>query len=178
MSDDRARLRARFATAGPRPLAPAPGAPSVPAVPIRDTVSGPSAAPPIPDRIQLKVRRAQTRSMTGAVTFSIHVIAELAPEARRAIEHYRLGKTVLYQKDLQLKLSLNMVLALWRFLVLWLTRKRWQIRIDDLVRGRTLTAHNVIELMRIEDEIRQAAQTFAQILRLAATFGGEEVITL
>ena len=180
MADDRAVLKARFATLGQRAAGPPPlpVAATSEAVPICDTLANPvGAAPVYPDKIQLKLRRSQSQSF-GTVAFSVHVIAELAPAARRAVEHYKLGTTILYQKDLELKFTLNFVLALLRYVILLLTRKRWQITINDLVKGRTVSAKNVVELLRIEADIRQAAETFAKVLRLAATFGGEELVEL
>ena len=179
MPDDRAILKARFAVLGSRGSVPsAPPADAVDATPIRDTLAHPIGASPIyPDKVQLKFRRSQAQTL-GRVAFSVHVIAELSPTARRAVDHYKLGKTILYQKDLELKLTLNFVFALLRYLFLRLMRKNWQITVDDLVKGRTVSAKDVVELLRIESDIRQAAETFARVLRLAATFGGEELVEL
>jgi len=179
--DDRQALKRRFAAFGsalPPPL-PEPDAPRSRVV--DDLLSEPRSVTPMApgfDRVQLKVRRAQNQGLIGGVGFSVHFIAELSPQARAAVKHYRLGDSILFQKDLDLKLSTNIFLALWRVLVLWLTRKRWRVTVKDLVRGRTLTAKDVIEMLDIEADMRKAAETFAQVLRAAAWFGGEEVIEL
>ena len=61
---------------------------------------------------------------------------------------------------------------------LWFTKNRWRITVNDLVRGRKLTAKNVIDMLEIEADLRKAADMFAQVLRAAAWFGGEEIIEL
>ena len=104
--------------------------------------------------------------------------AVLSPEARHAVKHYGLGSAALYQKDLEYKVSANIFLALWRLLWLWLTQKKWRVTVNDLVNGRTLTAKDVVEMLSIENDMRKAAETFAQVLRSASYFGGEEVIEL
>lgn len=179
--DDRQALKRRFAALGPTTPPPLPESGGPRSRAIDDLLSEPRAASPMApgfDRVQLKVRRAQNKGLVGGVGFSVHFIAELSPEARAAVRHYRLGTAVLFQKDLDLKLSANIFLALWRVLVLWLTRKRWRVTVDDLVQGRTLTAKDVIEMLDIEADMRKAADIFAQVLRAAAWFGGEEVIEL
>ena len=179
--DDRQALKVRFANFGssaPPPL-PAPAAPSP--LPVNDILSEASCAPVMRagfDKVQLKVRRTQNKGLVGGVGFSVHFIAELSPEAKAAVRHYGLGSAVLYQKDLDLKLTKNIFLVLWRLLVLLLTRKKWRVTVNDLVQGRTLTAKDVIEMLSIEDDMRKAADMFAQVLRAASWFGGEEVIEL
>lgn len=179
--DDRQALKRRFAALGPTMPPPLPGGPDGHSRVLDDLLAEPPAVsvmPPGFDRVQLKVRRNQNKGFVGGVGFSIHFIAELSPQAQAAVKHYRLGDAILFQKDLGLKLTANIFLALWRVLVLWLTRKRWRVTVNDLVRGRTLTAKDVIDMLEIEADMRKAADTFVQVLRAAAWFGGEEVIEL
>jgi hypothetical protein len=130
------------------------------------------------DQIKLKIRRSQAKGLMRGVAFNVHFIAELSPDAERAIEHYRFGKTVLYQKPLELRLSFNIIVALWRAFWLWITRSRWQITVNDLMKGRTVKCRNILEVLEVEKDIRSAAELFADILRAAAWFGGEEVVEL
>ena len=131
------------------------------------------------DKITLKVRRSQRRTFFGGVGFSIHFIAELSPEARDAVSCYKFGKVILFEKDLKNKLmTLNVFKLAWRLLILILTRSRWQIRVNDLVKGRTISSKGIIEMLETEEEIKKATKTFAEILRAAAWFGGEELIDL
>lgn len=176
MADDREALKARFAARAPsQAIAPAELSPNT------DVFSEPATTTPMPpgfDRIQLKIRRTQSKSVGGSVGFSIHVVAELSPAALDAVKRYRLGDAILYQKQLALQITFNFVFMLWRLFILWLTRKKWRVTVNDLVQGRTLTAKNVIDMLEIEADLRKAADTFANVLRAAAWFGGEEIIEL
>lgn len=130
------------------------------------------------DQVKLKIRRSQAKGVVRGATFSVHFIAELSPEALQAVNHYRFGKEVLYWKPLELKLSFNFFVALWRVFWLWITRSRWQINVNDLIKGRTVKCRSIIEVLEVEKDIRVATELFADILRAASWFGGEEVIEL
>ena len=116
------------------------------------------------DQIKLKIRRSQAKGFVGGVAFNVHFIAELSPDAQRAVEHYRFGKTVLYQKPLELKLSFNIIVALWRAFWLWITRSRWQITVNDLMKGRTVKCRNILEVLEVEKDIRVCRGTLCRYL--------------
>jgi hypothetical protein len=152
--------------------------------------SGLATPPPIPhmdhvrvmrpgqDKMKVKIRRDQVTGITGSVTFTVHFIAELSPEAREAVRRYGFGKTVLYYKDPKLEMSMNLFRLLWRMLWLRLTRKRWQINVNDLVNGRTIQCKDILEVLEVEDRVMGAAKSFASVLRAASWFGGEEIVAL
>jgi len=178
--DDRALLRARFSqVTNAREMPPPRDADGEPR-----SVETARMSPNEPvmrkglDKMQLKIRRSQTTGLGGGVQFNVHFIAELSPDAHQAITHYRLGKTVLYQKPLELQLSFNIVVVLWRMLWLWLTRSRWQITANDLAKGRTVKCKDILEVLQVEKDVRTAAALFADILRTASWFGGEEIVEL
>lgn len=177
--DDRALLKARFSGfTNPRTMTPPP----LPEE--RRSVETDAMSPNEPvmrrgrDRIRLKIRRSQATGFARDVQFTVHFIAELSPDAQEAVKHYRFGKTVLYQKPLELKFSFNMLIVMWRVFWLWLTRSRWQITVNDLAKGRTVKCRTIIEVLEVEDDIRAAAERFVDVLRAASWFGGEEVVEL
>ncbi len=130
------------------------------------------------DQIKLKIRRSQAKGIVGGVAFNVHFVAELSPDAKKAVEHYRFGKTVLYHKPLELQISFNVLVALWRAFWLWITRSRWQITVNDLIKGRTVKCKDILEVLEVEKDIRDAAELFGKILRAASWFGGEEIVEL
>ena len=129
-------------------------------------------------QVRLKIRRSQAKGFVGGVAFNVHFIAELSPDAQRAVEHYRFGNAILYQKPLELKITFNILVALWRMFWLSITRSRWQITVNDLMKGRTVKCKDILEVLEVEKDIRSAAEVFAEILRAASWFGGEEVVEL
>lgn len=176
--DDRELLKARFSQwTNTRELTPPPGAEPQAIETDRMSPNEPVMRKGF-DKIQLKIRRSQAKGYVRGVQFNVHFIAELSPEALQAVKHYRFGKIILYQKPLELKLSFNIFRALWRAIWLTLTRSRWRITVNDLIQGRTVKCKDVVELMDVQDDIREATELFATILRTAAWFGGEEVIDM
>lgn len=178
--DDRAALKARFSGfTNSRTLQAPPSHEDQPPSIVTDSLT---ANEPVMregfDQIKLKVRRDQKKSAFGKANFSVHFIVELSPDARDAIKHYDLGKTILYQKPLELKFSLNTLVVMWRVLWLWITRSRWQITVNDLIRGRKVNCRHILDVLQTEDDVREAAALFAKILRAASWFGGEEVVEL
>ena len=55
---------------------------------------------------------------------------------------------------------------------------RWQITVNDLTKGRTVKCRDIIEVLEVEKDVRAAAEIFADILRAASWFGGEEIVEL
>lgn len=154
---------------------------------LRPTFAGPQPHPrsqharvmqPGQDNMKVKIRRDQVTGITGKVTFTVNFIAELSPEAREAVKRYRFGNTVLYAKDPKLDPTINIFRLLWRMLWLRLTRKRWQINVNDLVNGRTIQCKDILEVLDAEERVMGAAKSFASVLRAAAWFGGEEIVAL
>jgi uncharacterized protein (DUF433 family) len=52
------------------------------------------------------------------------------------------------------------------------------VTVTDLVQGKRIECKNILEMLAVEGQIREAALTFKQVLDAAAHFGGEEVIAL
>ena len=52
------------------------------------------------------------------------------------------------------------------------------VTVDDLANGKRIECKDILEMLAVEEQIRDAAQTFKQILEAASHFGGEEVIAI
>lgn len=125
--------------------------------------------------MKLLLRRNQRDGMLGKVVFTLSVRADLTAEEREHIRKYKLGNVLLYEKK-PLKEGGNEYQKLGRFIaysVLNLT-----ITVNNLDEGKSVECKDILEMLAVEDQIREAAQTFKAILTAAATFGGEEVVEL
>ncbi len=127
--------------------------------------------------MKLLLRRDQKAGMLGMgkVAFILDVRAELNEAEQTNIRKYKLGDTMLYERDKILDpgkglLGLASRLA---FKMINLT-----ISIDDLSKGKRVDCKDIVEMLAVEDQIKEAAQTFKNVLEAAASFGGEEVIEL
>jgi len=125
--------------------------------------------------MKLLLRRDQKSGMLGKVVFTLDVRADLSPDERSNIAKYKLGETVLYEKNtLTDRGSGLMGLA---------TRAAFRamnmsVSVNELLGGKRIDCKDIIEMCAVEDQIKEAAQTFKMVLDAASHFGGEEVVEL
>ena len=125
--------------------------------------------------MKLLLRRDQRQGMLGKVIFTLEVRAEISAAERQSIDKYKLADTMLYQKNEMVDpgsglLGLASRLA---FKAMNIT-----VSVRDLTAGKRVECKDIVEMLAVEDQIREAAKTFGQVLAAAARFGGEEVIDL
>ena len=127
--------------------------------------------------MKLLLRRNQKAAMMGmgSVTFSLEVRAELTAAERDNIGKYKLGKTELYSKS-QLTDRGSGLLGLASRLAF--KAMNISVSVDDLTSGKRIDCKDILEMLAVEDQIKEAAQTFKAVLEAAAYFGGEEVIEI
>lgn len=126
-------------------------------------------------QMKLLLRRDQRAGMLGKVVFTLDVRADLTSEEKANIAKYKLGGTLLYEKK-PMKEGGNEYAQLghaimWRTLNLLIT-------VNDLENGKRVECKDILEMLGAEGQIKEAAQTFKQVLDAAAHFGGEEVLEL
>lgn len=125
--------------------------------------------------MNLLLRRDQRSSLMGGIVFQLDVRAELSAEERTSIQRYKLGRTILYSKgELADRGSGLLGLA---------SRAAFHainisISVDDLVDGKRIECKDIVEMLAVEEQIKEAATTFKQVLNAALHFGGEEAIAL
>jgi hypothetical protein len=52
------------------------------------------------------------------------------------------------------------------------------ISVKDLAGGKKLECKDIVEMLAVEEQIKEAAKTFNAVLNAAKQFGGEEAIDL
>jgi hypothetical protein len=126
--------------------------------------------------MKLILRRNQkSGAILGKVTFSLEVRAELSPDELKNIQRYKLGDTELYSSHEMVNRGSGLLGAASRLAWKAITLR---ICVNDLANGKRVEAKDIIEMLAIEDQIREAAKTFKQVLDAAATFGGEEAVEI
>lgn len=127
--------------------------------------------------MKLLLRRDQKAGMLGMgkISFILNVRAELTGEEESNIEKYKLGDTMLYERMKMTDPGSGLIGVGWRlaFKMMNLT-----VSVDDLARGKQIQCKDIVEMLAVEEQIKEAAQTFKNVLTAAASFGGEEVIEL
>jgi hypothetical protein len=125
--------------------------------------------------MKLLLRRDQKSGILSKVTFTLEVRAQLEPEERAAIDKYRLGDTVLYEKNTMIDPGSGLLGLASR-----LAHKAMNISVSvkDLTNGKKIEVKDIVEMLAVEDQIKEAAKTFNAVLEAARHFGGEVVIDL
>lgn len=125
--------------------------------------------------MKLLLRREQKSGFTGKVTFALAVRAELTEEEKSNIKKYKLAETMLYERDKMgdggsglLGLASRMAFKMVNI----------SVSVKDLADGKTIEVKDIVEMLAVEDQIKEACQTFKAVLTAAAHFGGEEVIEI
>lgn len=125
--------------------------------------------------MKLLLRRDQKSGLLGKITFALTVRAELAEEEKSNIKKYKLGDTMLYERMTLTEKGSGLlgVASRLAFKMMNLT-----VTVNDLSDGKKIDCKDIVEMLAVEDQIKEAAQTFKNVLEAAASFGGEEVIEL
>ena len=125
--------------------------------------------------MKLLLRRDQRSGMLGKVVFTLEVRAQLSQEESGAITKYKLGDTVLYEKNTMIDPGSG-VLGLASRVAF--RAMNISVSVKDLVNGKKIEVKDIVEMLAVEDQIKEAAKTFNAVLEAARQFGGEVVIDL
>jgi len=125
--------------------------------------------------MKLLLRRDQRSGMLGKVIFTLDVRADISEDEKNNINRYRLADTMLYQSHEMTDRGSGLLGLASRLAFKAMTIN---VSVNDLVRGKKIECKDIVEMLAVEDQIKEAARTFAQVLQAAATFGGEEVVEI
>lgn len=127
--------------------------------------------------MKLLLRRNQktTGLMSKTVTFYLDVRADLTQAERNNIDAYKLGDTVLYERATLADPGSGLLGVASR---LAHRATNLSLKVNDLVEGKRIDCKDIVEMLAIQEQIKEAAATFKQVLDAAARFGGEEVVEL
>ena len=125
--------------------------------------------------MKLLLRRDQRLALIGnRPIFTLTVRADISDDEREAIETYKLGDAELYGSH-EFEGGSGLLGMASRLAYKALTIN---ISVKDLTHGKKIECKDIVEMLAVEDQIKEAAKTFAQVLAAAAHFGGEEVVEL
>ena len=125
--------------------------------------------------MKLLLKRDQKSGLMGKISFLLSVRAELTPEEKESIKKYKLGNTMLYEKLKTIDPGSGLLGVASR---LALKAINLTISVNDLESGKQVECKDIVEMIAVEEQIKEAAQTFRSVLAAASTFGGEEVIEI
>src|SRR5262249_44933650 len=125
--------------------------------------------------MKLLLRRDQTEGTfgMGKPTFILRVRAEISDKERTAISKYKLGDTVLYEKNTMTDRGSGVLGLASRAVFHALNTS---VSVDDLTKGKEIKCKDIVEMLDIEEQIKVVGKTFQAVLHAAMHFGGDEVI--
>ena len=125
--------------------------------------------------MKLLLRRDQRSSLLGKAIFVLEVRAELSREERNSITTYKFGKAILYTRD-ELADRGSGLLGLASRLAFHAANI--SVTVDDLANGKRIECKDILEMLAVQEQLKEAAANLKAILDAASYFGGEEVIEL
>ena len=125
--------------------------------------------------MKLLLRRNQKSGLIGGISFQLNVRADLSEDERKNISKYKLGKTVLYTRGAMIDGGSGLLGLASR---LAFKAMNISVSVDDLTDGKQIECKDIVEMLAVEDQIKEASKTFKLVLEAAATFGGEEIVAL
>ena len=126
--------------------------------------------------MKLLLRREQRSAIIGSKpVFVLNVRADISADEKAAIDKYKLGETELYASHTMLDRGSGLLGVASRFAHKAMTIN---VTVKDLTGGKKIECKDILEMLAVEEQIKEAAKTFVQVLAAAAQFGGEEVVEL
>lgn len=125
--------------------------------------------------MKVLLRRDQKAGMMGMgkISFILDVRAELTGEEQASIKKYKLGETMLYERDKLISAGSGLLGVASRFAI---KAMNISVSVDDLAKGKQIECKDIVEMLAVEEQLKEACQTFKAVLTAAAHFGGEEVL--
>ncbi|MGA7673673.1 MAG: hypothetical protein WCA78_01345 [Rhizomicrobium sp.] len=126
--------------------------------------------------MKLLLRRSERSSVLGKPVYILEVRVEVSQEERGWIEKYKFGPSILYSKKGKPTGDMNTWAGIGQNLLHY--AMDLTVSVNDLVHGKKVECKDIMEMLAVEAQIRESAQTFGNVLKAASMFGGEEVIEL
>lgn len=125
--------------------------------------------------MKLLLRRNQKTGMLGKIIFMVAVRAELSDDEKANIKKYKLGETMLYERSKITDPGSGLLGMASRFAFRMINLS---VSVNDLEKGKEVECKDIVEMLAVEEQIKEAAHTFRNVLGAASTFGGEEIIEI
>ncbi len=120
--------------------------------------------------MKLILHRDQHSGFTGGIKFTLKAQAKLTDEEAANIRKYKVGKQMLYSNLEGGKRGSGLIGMVSRAMI------AIEVTVDDLVRGKEIECKDILEMIAIEGQIKEACENFKAVLDTAAHFGGDEII--
>ncbi len=121
--------------------------------------------------MKLILQKDQKRTLTGKTSYAMAISVKLEDDEASNIKKYKLGKEVLYSNK-QDSSSMSLMGAIAHAAV------STTITVADLVNGKNIECKDILEMLAIEEQVKEGAKVLKQMLKAMSTFGGEEIVEI
>jgi len=116
-------------------------------------------------KLRITRNQADVKGLFGGhkgVAFSLHARAEVSPDERKLIDHYKVGDYTLATYEDVYK------------------GQPFQVgySVNDLINGKNAELTSVSSLLALEDSIKNGCRNLKDLLSVMSTFGGEQEIEI
>lgn len=128
--------------------------------------------------MKLLLRRSERQSAFGKPIFVLEVRAELSAEEMGWIDKFKFGPSLLYTRKGKPNFDpyTSGVSGVGALLLHYATDMT--VSVNDLRQGKRIECKDIMEMLAAEEQIKEAAKNFGNVLRAASQFGGEEVVAI
>jgi len=113
--------------------------------------------------------------LLGTIVFQLDVRADLSADEAESIRRYKLEKTLLYTWAELTDPGSGLLGVASRIAFRAINIS---VTVEDLVTGKRIECADIVEMLAAEEQIKEAAATFKQVLEAALQFGGEETVVI
>ncbi len=126
--------------------------------------------------MKLLLHRSHRPGLFGdRVIYRLDVRADLTEGEKADITTYGLAGTPLYQRLEVAERGRGLLGMAFR---LTFKAANLTVNVRDLIEGKRVECADILEMLSLEDQVREAARSFSLVLTAAARFDGDEVVDL
>jgi hypothetical protein len=110
--------------------------------------------------MKLVLKREQDKGLLGGISFVLTARVDLTSDEQDLVKKYKVHKESLLSKTISI-----------------LGREiSYDLKIGDLIEGQRFKCKDVTEILKTEENVKEACQNLKTYLEVMRSFGGEEVI--
>src|SRR6266568_2351721 len=113
--------------------------------------------------------------LVAATGFVVPIISDVTADEAESIRRYKLEKTLLYTWAELTDPGSGLLGVASRIAFRAINIS---VTVEDLVTGKRIECADIVEMLAAEEQIKEAAATFKQVLEAALQFGGEETVVI
>lgn len=122
-------------------------------------------------KLVLSKKQEKKGMVSSKVVYSLTIRADITEQEKDNLQKYGMANEVIYSD-----VEGDPASSVWKSIKTIATST--VIRVSDLSQGKTIECKDFIEIIQVEEKVKQACQTLKNLLEAMANFEGEQVINI